>query len=275
MYSMLGDENSIAAHQSLSVMVELYRKRVWTDSRTVNTIASACLSDSSKVVATAIRFFLGIDRQLVDDEEGAAAEQEQTLAAEINHHRHSKKTAKRAHQTERQQAKRAKVARANQNREPAPVFPAIQLLNDPQGLAERLFRKLRQSVDRFEVKLLMMNFISRLISSHQLLLLNYYAHLQRYLTVHQKDVTQICTFLVQSCHALVPADEIHGIVRHIAHHFITERCAGEAMAVGINTIREVISRVPLLLEEPGMDAFAHELVTFAKHRDKSVVMAAR
>ena len=47
------------------------------------------------------------------------------------------------------------------------------------------------------------------------------------------------------------------------------------MAVGINTVREVVVRVPLLLEEPGMDALVQELVTFTKHRDKSVVMAAR
>ncbi len=106
-------------------------------------------------------------------------------------------------------------------------------------------------------------------------MLNFYSHLQRYLTAHQKDVTQVCTYLIQACHELVPADELHGVVRHVAHQFISERCPGEVMAVGINTVREVVVRVPLLLEEPGMDALVQELVTFTKHRDKSVVMAAR
>ena len=91
MYSMLNDENTTAAHKSLSVMVELYRKRVWTDTRTVNAIASACLADASKVVATAIRFFLGIDRQLVDDEEGEHETRAQEQASKIDFHRHSKK----------------------------------------------------------------------------------------------------------------------------------------------------------------------------------------
>ena len=156
MYSMLNDENTTAAHKSLSVMVELYRKRVWTDTRTVNAIASACLADASKVVTTAIRFFLGIDRQLVDDEEGEHEARAQEQASKIDFHRHSKKTGRRARQTRHGQQKQRKISRDHENREPTPIFPAIQLLHDPQGLAERLFRKLRQSVERFELKLLMM-----------------------------------------------------------------------------------------------------------------------
>ena len=41
-FSMLEDANATAAKQSLRVMVDLYRRRVWVDARTVNMIASAC-----------------------------------------------------------------------------------------------------------------------------------------------------------------------------------------------------------------------------------------
>jgi len=47
MYVMLKDEQSIAAKKSLEVMTELYRKRIWTDAKTVNVIATACLSNVS------------------------------------------------------------------------------------------------------------------------------------------------------------------------------------------------------------------------------------
>jgi hypothetical protein len=40
-------------------MIELYRKNVWRDERTVNVIASACFSDVSKLTVTALKFFLG------------------------------------------------------------------------------------------------------------------------------------------------------------------------------------------------------------------------
>ena len=42
MFTMLKDSNKIAAKTSLDVMVELYRKNVWRDAKTVNVIATAC-----------------------------------------------------------------------------------------------------------------------------------------------------------------------------------------------------------------------------------------
>ena len=42
-----------------------------------------------------------------------------------------------------------------------------------------------------------MNFISRLIGCHKLILLSFYSFLQRYLTSHQKDVTHILAYLIQ------------------------------------------------------------------------------
>ena len=46
---MLKDSNLLAAKKSLDVMIELYKKNIWKDAKTVNVIASACLSDVNKV----------------------------------------------------------------------------------------------------------------------------------------------------------------------------------------------------------------------------------
>lgn len=43
------------------------------------------------------------------------------------------------------------------------------------------------------------------------------------------------------------------VVKTIAYNFVTERCPGEVMALGINSIREMAKRIPSLLEEEGMD----------------------
>ena len=42
MFTMLKDSHKIAAKTSLDVMIELYRKNVWRDAKTVNVIATAC-----------------------------------------------------------------------------------------------------------------------------------------------------------------------------------------------------------------------------------------
>lgn len=48
-YTMLADTNESAAKRSLDVMIELYRKRIWDDAKTVNVIATACFSNCTKV----------------------------------------------------------------------------------------------------------------------------------------------------------------------------------------------------------------------------------
>ena len=47
---MLRDSNVLAAKKSLDVMVELYRRNVWNDAKTVNVITTACLSTVTKVI---------------------------------------------------------------------------------------------------------------------------------------------------------------------------------------------------------------------------------
>jgi len=50
-----------------------------------------------------------------------------------------------------------------------PLYPAIEILNDPQGLAEGIFKRLRgaSSNYKFETKLVMINFVTRLIGCHE------------------------------------------------------------------------------------------------------------
>lgn len=59
-----------------------------------------------------------------------------------------------------------------------------------------------------QIRLLMMNFISRVIGGHRLLVLPFYSHLQRYVVSQQREVTHILAYLVQACHDLVPPNEV-------------------------------------------------------------------
>ena len=44
MFDLLDSDSDLVARKALDVMVELYRRQVWTDARAVNVIATACLS---------------------------------------------------------------------------------------------------------------------------------------------------------------------------------------------------------------------------------------
>jgi SDA1 len=88
-------------------------------------------------------------------------------------------------------------------------------------------------------------------------------------------VTHILAYLVQASHVLVPPDDLLPVIKAIAFNFVTERCTGDVMAVGINVIKEILKRVPAVLDEPGMDAFVQDICAYSRNRDKSVVVAAR
>ena len=109
----------------------------------------------------AVGFFLGIETKMMEDEE----DEKVAPTKGGNDHQHSKKTKKRQRQAQKlgEQLTKQKREQEKKSAEITPLFPAIQMINDPQTLAERLFKKLRQTGERFEVKLMLMNFISRLI----------------------------------------------------------------------------------------------------------------
>ncbi|CAD5114947.1 DgyrCDS3979 [Dimorphilus gyrociliatus] len=276
MYSMLKDNNATAAKLSLDVMVDLYRRNVWKDAKTVNVISTACFSKVTKVLVAAIKFFTGLNEDDEDKDKDSDSDdndnervKKKSSTQVLLSHRVGKKTRKRQKKME----KALSVIKKNKKKTKADYFnfSAIHLLNDPQDFAEKLFKQLENCTERFEVKLMMIDLISRLVGIHQLMLLNFYPYIQRYLQPHQRDVTNLLTYAAQSSHDLVPPDTIDPLIRTIANNFITERNSGEAMAVGLNSVREICSRCPLAISED----LVRDLVLYKKHKNKSVMMSAR
>lgn len=290
--SKLSSEKERTAKIALEVLMELYKRHIWTDSVLVNALARCCADDSrpsSKLARTAASFFLGLDNATLDDSDDSDDEDEATSSAKARlrmarelatSHKHSKKTRKRAAQVARETKKAHKLAKKIVERQTGargsqPLFPAIDLLDDPLWLCERLLARLRAQRDSFEARLVFADFVSRVLAAHKLQLLPFYGYLSRYFTAHQRDVTRLLAIFAHACHELVPPDHLLPVVRQIANNFVSDRNAPEAMAVGINAIREVINRVPSLLDEDDMLGFARDIAAYSKHRDKSVVVAAR
>lgn len=304
--STAGAEDSptdYAAKRAVQMICDLYRRNVWNDERSVHILATACASPNSSVASRALRFFLNIEEAMALDKQ-SNEEQQWEGVDNINLHLHSKKTKAKQRAIEKQIKNRQKKQNAREhgiiaNREDKGVeaskklFPAIELLHDPQGLVETILKRIKSSGSntyKFEVKMLMLNFVTRVVGNHELILLPLYPLLQRYMGGHQRDVTSILAYSVQSCHQYVPPEEIYGILKTIAHNFITERCSEEQMAVGINAVRSICARVPSVLstdedetDEDGreissswdVEAFTRDLAGYAKHKDRSISIAGR
>ena len=52
-------------------MIELYKRRIWNDVKTVNVIAEACLNSNPKIVVAACKFFLILDYDFESDEDSS------------------------------------------------------------------------------------------------------------------------------------------------------------------------------------------------------------
>ena len=304
--STAGAEDSptdYAAKRAVQMICDLYRRNVWNDERSVHILATAAGSPNASVASRALRFFLNIEEAMALDQQSSEAKEWEGID-NINLHLHSKKTQAKKRVIEKQIKNRQRKQNAREhgiiaNREDKGVeaskklFPAIELLHDPQGLVETILKRIKSSGSntyKFEVKMLMLNFVTRVVGNHELILLPLYPLLQRYMGGHQRDVTAILAYSVQSCHQYVPPEEIYGILKTIAHNFITERCSEEQMAVGINAVRSICARVPSVLsteedekDEDGreissswdVEAFTRDLAGYAKHKDRSISIAGR
>lgn len=189
-----GSAEDMAAKYSLDICIELYRKQIWNDAKTVNIIAEACFSPSNKVLVTALQFFLQVNQ--VDDDEDSDDDvpdmhHMQFRASITKKTKNQKARLERAKKTVKKREKRAHKAEGFN-------ASALHLLQDPQGFAEKLFRRtIKQTAKneddaneeggkitsvrevKFEVRLLVLNLISRIIGIHKLILLNFYPSLIR------------------------------------------------------------------------------------------------
>nr|XP_055036706.1 protein SDA1 homolog isoform X1 [Misgurnus anguillicaudatus] len=269
MYTMLRDSNPIAAKISLDVMVELYRRNIWNDAKTVNVITTACFSKITKLLVAGLKFFLGKDEDEAKNSDSESEDEGPTVRDLMVRYSTGKKSSKNKKKME----KAMKVLKKHKKKKKVEVFnfSAIHLIHDPQDFAEKLLKQLESSNERFEVKIMLMELISRLVGIHELFLFNFYPFVQRFLQPHQREVTKILLCAAQSSHQLVPPEIIEPVIMTIANNFVTDRNSGEVMTVGINAIKEMVARCPLSMSED----LLQDLAQYKSHKDKNVVMSAR
>lgn len=286
MYSVIQDEHEGAAKKGLAVLTEMWRRNVWRDARTVNVIAEAALHKSSRIMLASLKFFLGQDAleeaaankgdgsDSDDDNDGddrgtvSGPSREQMYAAFHKGTTSSKK--KKQKKLKRVQMAVKKQERRNEGTRNE-TFAALQLLNDPQGWAEKLFRRLQGGRERFEARIALVNVISRTVGTHKLLLLNFYPFLQKYMNPSQRDVTVILAALVQSCHEVVPPETLAPVLRQLVDQFVHDRARPEVMTIGLRCVREICTRCPLVMSQELLT----DLTAYKKYRDKAVSSAAR
>jgi len=252
-------------------MIELYKRKIWNDDKTVNVIAEACLNDNPKIIVAACKFFLILDYDFDSDEEESDDNEDAKIQL-LKQRKGSKMTKRREERLERaiKQVKRKSMRKGLVKF--GTDFLPIDTIYDGQSFVEKLFSKLKKSNDQYEVKLFMLRLISRMIGRHKIQLLQFYPNILRYLNSHNKDkISEIFAMIIESCHELVPPESVKPVIEKIISNYVTEYCNNQHITVGLNCIREILMRMPLALDEDQIEY----LCMFRTFRNKSVAAAAK
>ncbi|CAA6655585.1 unnamed protein product [Spirodela intermedia] len=254
--------------QALVVLCDLHRRKVWFDDRTANAICTACFHSSSN------------SRR--DDSDGSSSEDDMptphpivVLRREDVYKANQKGTSA---SKKKKKAKLQRIVRSMKRQQRRASgncglgsYTPLTHLKDAQGYAEKLFSRLQKCNERFEIKMMMLKVIARTVGLHRLILLNFYPFLQRYVQPHQRDVTNLLAAGVQACHDMVPPDAVEPLFKQVVNQFVHDRSRPEAIAVGLNVVREICMRMPLLMSED----LLQDLVLYKKSHEKAVSTAAR
>lgn len=253
---------------------ELWKRQIWTDNKAVEIMKEAALAGDSKVITGGVRFFLGGDKER---EEAAEESDEEGDIVDMGKLKHQAGINKKTRKKEKELKKAAATVRKKERKKNAPHplnFSALHLLHDPQSFAENLFSKhLQNSKSRLnlEQKLLVLQLTCRLVGLHKLTVISLYSYFLKYLTPRQPSVTSFLANLAMATHNLVPPDTLEPLVQKIANEFVSEAAASEVASAGLNAIREICARQPLVMNE----TLLQDLIMYRKSKDKGVVMAAK
>jgi len=273
-FEQLQNSEVEVARRACAIFIEMYRQNTWRDVHVINLMSAGLLHPDVKISAALVHLFLGNKTKglegILDESDEEESGPDEALVGMVG----SKKTANRLKKLKRQ--KKAIVKAKNRSKkahknDSSVSFIAIDLLNDPQTLAERCLQRVQKSQEPFNFRLLLLHLVARLVGRHSLHLMNLYAFLMKYIAPNQNDVTQILACLVEATHPQVPPEELRHVVLHIMQTFVTEAVAPEVIEVGLNTIREVSSRAVNILTEEELG----DLVGFRKNKHKGVTIAAR
>ncbi len=77
--------------------------------------------------------------------------------------------------------------------------------------------------------------------------------------------------VIEACHELVPPEEVKPVIEKIISNYVTEYCNAQHITIGLNAIREILTRMPLALDESQIEY----LTDFRTFKNKSVVNATR
>ena len=270
---LLEDPNKKLARKTLNIIVNLYQKRIWNDSRTINMMANIAVNIKDiKISSAACQFFLSEynkDKTESSDEEDL---EELKNKYKLLGKGYYKKTKKRKEKLKQLMKSIEKKEERNKKIKITTDFMPIDQLNDPMTFAEKLFHLLTSfQSGNFQHKLIVLRLLGRILGRHKLLLRNFFNSMIPLIKNDQKDLSVILASLIEAAHDQVPPIELEPIIKKLFDFFISEVLPPQQITLGLNTLYGIFERCPYCIDEKHY-SICDELRSY---KNKSVSNAAR
>ena len=270
---LLEDSNKKLARKTLNIIVNLYQKKIWNDSRTINMLANiAVTAKDIKISSAACQFFLSE----YNTEEGDSSDEEE-LEELKNKYKllgkgYSQKTKKRKEKLKQLMKSIEKKEERNKKINTTSNFLPIDQLNDPQTFAEKLFHLMNSfQSGNFSHKLIILRLLGRILGRHRLLINNFFNSTIPLIKAEQKDLSVILASIIEATHDQIPPVELEPLIKKLFDFFISDVLPPHQITLGLNTLYGIMERCPYCIDEKYFNV-CEEL---RNYKNKSVANAAR
>ena len=270
---LLEDSNKKLARKTLNIIVNLYQKKIWNDSRTINMLANIAVNAKDiKISSAACKFFLSE----YDAEQGDSSDEED-LEELKNKYKllgkgYSQKTKKRKAKLKQlmksieRKEERNKKIKTNTN------FLPIDQLNDPYTFAEKLFHLMSSfQSGNFSHKLIILRLLGRILGRHRLIINNFFNSMIPLIKAEQKDLNIILASIIEATHDQIPPIELESLIKKLFDFFISDVLPPQQITLGLHTLYGIMERCPYCINEEYFN-ICEEL---RNYKNKSVANAAR
>jgi len=270
---LLEDPNKKLARKTLNIIVNLYQKKIWNDSRTINMLANiAVTAKDIKISSAACQFFLSE----YNVEQGDSSDEED-LEELKNKYKllgkgYSQKTKKRKEKLKQLMKTIEKKEERNKKISTTSNFLPIDQLNDPLTFAEKLFHLLNSfQSGNFSHKLIILRLLGRILGRHRLIINNFFNSMIPLIKAEQKDLNIILASIIEATHDQIPPIELEPLIKKLFDFFISDVLPPHQITLGLNTLYGIMERCPYCIDEKYFDV-CDEL---RNYKNKSVSNAAR
>ena len=270
---LLEDSNKKLARKTLNIIVNLYQKKIWNDSRTINMLANiATNAKDIKISSAACQFFLSE----YNTEKGDSSDEED-LEELKNKYKllgkgYSQKTKKRKAKLKQLMKSIERKEERNKKIKTVSNFLPIDQLNDPYTFAEKLFHLMSSfQSGNFNHKLIVLRLLGRVLGRHHLILNNFFNSMIPLIKAEQKDLNIILASIIEATHDQVPPIELEALIKKLFDFFISDVLPPQQITLGLNTLYGIMQRCPYCINE----SYFNICDELRNYKNKSVSNSAR